>query len=319
MVMTLAAVVGKLFGLTVLGFLLFQIRFLRERVLNPLLWILVNVLLPLYLIHRLTTGWEDALQFGWEWTLVFFFGCWGAIAIQSIIGAWIVYRTRWLPTENPREAVALFGVHNAVFIPFPILAVLAPEEINVFLFFYFFAFSLMLWSYLVSLIGGQETIRLKITPPLVAMLVGIIAVLLGWHHAVPDRAMDVIGAVSRTSMDIILIVLGGILATVPKADLAYKPEFGRLVVLRMLVFPALVLLLAWLIPSSVGQEFQWGLRITLIIEAAVPPATNVLLISKAFGTEKQVHYAGGAILTTYLASVVTIPLFLAAAILLFGV
>ncbi len=319
MVTTLAAVVGKLFGLTVLGFLLFQIRFLRERLLSPLLWILVNVLLPLYLIHRLATGWEDALQFGWEWTLVFFAGCWGAIAIQSLIGAWIVYRTRWLPTENPREAVALFGVHNAVFIPFPILAVLAPEEINVFLFFYFFAFSLMLWSYLVSLIGGHETIRLKITPPLVAMLVGVLAVLLGWHHAVPDRAMDVIGSVSRTSMDIILVVLGGILATVPKADLAYKPEFGRLVLLRMLIFPAIVFLLAWFIPSSVGREFQWGLRITLIIEAAVPPATNVLLISKAFGTEKQVHYAGGAILTTYLASVLTIPLFLAAAILVFGV
>ncbi len=319
MALTIAGVVGKLFGLTVLGYLLFRIRFMRERVLNPLLWILVNVLLPVYLIHRLATGWEEALQFGWEWTLVFFFACWGAVAIQSLIGAWIVYRTRLLPTENPREVVALFGVHNAVFIPFPILAVLAPDEINVFLFFYFFAFALMLWSYLVSLISGRETIRLKITPPLVAMLLGVVAVLLGWHHSVPDPTMDVIGEIGRTSMDIILIVLGGILATVPQEDLAYKPEFGRLVVLRMVVYPALVLFLAWLIPEGIGREFQWGLRITLIIEAAVPPATNVLLIAKAFGTEKQVHYAGGAILTTYLASVVTIPLFLTAAILLFGV
>ena len=317
MIGTLIGVVGKLFGLTVLGYLIFQIRVLRERLLNPLLWVLINVLLPLYLIYRLATGWEEALRFGWEWTLVFFFGCWIAIAVQSLIGAWIVYRTTLIPTENPREVVALFGVHNAVFIPVPLLAVLAPEEINVFFFFYFFAFALMLWSYLVSLISGHETIRLKITPPLVAMVLGAIAVMLGWHNYVPQGVMDAVGVVSRTSMDLILIVLGGILATVPKEDLAYKPEFGKLIVLRMVVYPAIILGLAWLVPASVGPEFQWGLRITLVIEAAVPPATNVILISKAFGTEKQVHYAGGAILSSYLAAVVTIPLFLSAAIFLF--
>ena len=85
----------------------------------------------------------------------------------------------------------------------------------------------------------------------------------------------------------------------------------------MLIYPIFALGLAWLIPEGVGETLRWGLRITLIVEAAVPPATNVLLIAKAFGTDKQVHYIGGAILTSYLASIVTMPLFFTLAILLF--
>ncbi len=317
MIGTLAVVVGKLFGLTVLGFLIFQIRILRSRVLQPLLAFLINVLLPVYLFHRLATGWDTALSFGWEWTLAFFLMCIVAIVVQSLVGFWIVYRTPFLPTENPREVVALFGVHNAIFIPFPIFAVLAPDSINVFLFFYFFAFVLVVWSYLVSLLSGTRGIRIKVTPPLVATIVSAVVVLLGWHEPIPDGVMDIVGRISRTSLDIILVVLGGILATIPKADLAYKPEYGRLVAIRMLLYPAAVFLLAWLVPSSLGPELQWGVRIVLIVEAAVPPATNVLLIAKAFGTQKQVHYIGGAVVTSYLASVVTLPLFLAAAVYIF--
>lgn len=317
MTVTILVIVARLVGLTVAGYLLFQISILRRHILEPLLKLLVNLLLPLYLFHRLATGWESALELGWEWTLIFFFGCLVTVAVQSALGAFIVYRTKLLPTKNPREVVALFGVHNAVFIPFPILAVLAPEEINVFLFFYFFAFVLTLWSYLVSLLSGNGGFRFKVTMPLIAMIISVLLVIPGWHSYLPVGLLNGVGVVGRASLELILVVLGGILATIPKKDLAYKPEFGRLVVLRMLIYPLIVFALAWFIPESLGESFRWGLRITLIVEAAVPPATNVLLIAKAFGTDKQVHYIGGAVLTSYLASIVTMPLFFTLAIVLF--
>jgi hypothetical protein len=52
------------------------------------------------------------------------------------------------------------------------------------------------------------------------------------------------------------------------------------------------------------------------LEAAVPPATNLAIATKAFGSEEQLHYAGTGLILTYLASAAGIPLFVILALLI---
>jgi predicted permease len=50
----------------------------------------------------------------------------------------------------------------------------------------------------------------------------------------------------------------------------------------------------------------------------VPPATNILVITQAYGNREQVEYAGSAILVTYAAGLVLMPAFLILSRVVFG-
>jgi hypothetical protein len=59
-----------------------------------------------------------------------------------------------------------------------------------------------------------------------------------------------------------------------------------------------------------------GCSLYSYLEAAVPPATNLAIATKAFGSEEQLHYAGTGLILTYLASAAGIPLFVILALLI---
>jgi predicted permease len=91
------------------------------------------------------------------------------------------------------------------------------------------------------------------------------------------------------------------------------------VLIKMVLYPLGVLGLLALIPlQGIPSEIAAGIKLAFVVEAVVPPATNVLVLTKAYGSDAQVEYAGGAIVTTYLAGLVLLPAFLIASTLLFG-
>jgi hypothetical protein len=115
-----------------------------------------------------------------------------------------------------------------------------------------------------------------------------------------------------------MILLGGILAALPHGSFRYRREYGGLILIKMLIFPAAVLGVLALIPlGGVRSEIASAIKLAFVLEAVVPPATNIMVITRAYGTEEQVRFAGGAMLFTYAASLLLIPLFLIVATLAF--
>jgi predicted permease len=325
----------RLLGFTLLGYLLFIPETMRRRFLPFLTAVVVNFMFPLYSVTRYGMTWDSAVEAGGQWMIWFF-----------VIGAVTLYLQYWLargvlrirrafPTledENRVEFLLLFAIHNAGYIPLPILQAIAPPEVTVYMFSYVLAFQLIFWSFVVSVIDSDRSegtgarFTFKLNMPLVGLLLGLLLAATGIYQKIPALIRRPAEAFSAYAMDGILVVLGGILAGVPRHRLLAHREFGPFIVIRQFVFPALVLGIFVVLrllfdggglvpgaPPAIGDTWRW-LQLVIVLEAAVPPATNLAIATKAFGSEEQLNYAGTGLILTYLASAVGLPLFVVLAI-----
>ncbi len=370
----------RLIGFTLLGYLIFSPRSLRERLLPALTFAVVNVLFPLYSITRYGMNWDSAVRAGGSWLVWFFFIGIGTLFIQYVLGRCLLLRPGVFPAlrdAHRREFLLLFSIHNAGYIPLPILQAIAPPEVTVYMFSYVLAFQLVFWSLAVSIFvgggrtdgggqtdgggctdGGEQTadhgaglesggraslvnephrqadarqsprIRFKLTMPLAGLAAGLILASSGVYQLMPRALLRPLEIISGYAMDGVLVVLGGILAGIPHQRLGEHREFVSFIYIRQLAFPAAVLGLMLVLrlifapaglasgrPIGIGDTWRW-LQLVLVLEAAVPPATNLAIAARAYGSREQLEYTGTGLILSYLASAAGIPLFVVLAMLL---
>lgn len=320
---SLAIVVGRLIFLTLGGFALFRPAWSQKRLYPAALFLTLNVLFPLFFVRRMPAGWETAVTAGWGWMVGFFLLGIGTLAFYAWLGRLFAKR---LPVEQPAQWTLLFAVHNAGFIPLPIMDIFAPEAVTVYMFFYLLAFNLVFWTVVANVVqreGGGTSRLITVNPPLVGILIGIFLAITDLYDRIPGLLQLPIEWAEAIALDAALVILGGALAAIPKEDLRIKKEFVHFSLIRLVAFPAVVLAFVALpiwahIPMLArNPELLWGMRLVLVLQAAVPPATNSMIATRAFGTERQVHYTASGMITAYLFSAVTIPFFLAASLALF--
>jgi malate permease and related proteins len=306
--------VGRLFLLTAIGFAVFKIEWLERHLLKPFVFLMLNVIFPLYFVHLIPSGWADGLEVGWHWMLIFFGAFLVFMGVQFALAKALINRVKLLETDSPRELMILFAMHNAGYIPLPILAALAPPAVNVYMAFYVMAFILSFFTIAVWIIqgaAGSGRPKLTINPPVVGILLGLVVAVTGIYGNLPAWVTAPFRWSSYVALDAVMVLLGGILAALPEGSFRYRREYGGLILVKMLIYPAAVLGILALIPlEGVQPEIASAIKLAFVLEAVVPPATNIMVITRAYGTEDQVRFAGGAMLFTYAASLVLIPLFL---------
>ncbi|MFP4268366.1 MAG: AEC family transporter [Spirochaetaceae bacterium] len=305
--------------LALTGFVLFKPEKIRRYLLKPAMCIIMNVLFPLHFVWSLPLGWDRAVEAGLYWMPIFFFASLFMIGFQTLLSRLFVRPKGLLDTEQPRSMTALFAIHNAGYIPLPIMVALAPQEVNIYLFMYFLGFNIIFWSAAIHLVKAESKgFTFKLNPPLVGIIVGMLIAIFDLFQYIPDTLLPLLEFSGTYALDLMMVLLGAVLATIPRSDFSYRPEFGRLIAIRLLLYPLAMLGVAALLPlGGLSQELQWGLRLALVVQAAVPPATNLMLAAKLFGNTSQVHYIGSGIMFTYLSVIITLPIFLMAATCLF--
>ena len=212
---------ARLIILMIAGFIVFQPRVLQRRLLPLVLSVTVNLLLPAYFIVAFSAGWESAIAAGWRWMPIFFFACVVMIGFQAVVGTWLVRRVPAFSSPHPRAWVALFAVQNVGFIPLPILAAIAPQELNIYMFFFVASFVIIFWTLVVSLLSAEGG-RFVFQPnmPLAGIVAGTIVAVFGLWDAFPGVLQTALEWLAAPALDLILFVLCRILAPIPKADLA---------------------------------------------------------------------------------------------------
>ncbi|HDQ13859.1 MAG TPA: hypothetical protein ENN41_03480, partial [Sediminispirochaeta sp.] len=184
---------------------------------------------------------------------------------------------------------------------------------------YVLGFNLIFWSAALHLVSvNSKGFKFKLNAPLIGIMAGMLIAIFDLFDDIPGFVLPILEFSADYTLDMMMVLLGAVLGTIPKEDFKYRPEFGYLMLIRFVFYPLVILALAALLPLDfLSAELQWGIRLALVVQAAVPPATNIMLAAKLYGSEKQVHYIGTGILITYLASLASLPLFLSAATLLF--
>ncbi len=316
---SIAFTLGKIFGLILGGYLLFQIKPLQKRT-DLLLKVILNVFFPVYFIHTLGTGWSGAVSAGWYWMAIFFAACCFMIGVQYLIAKLLVQRVSLFKTSFPRELMILTAMHNAGYIPLPIIRSIAPQVMSVYLFFYFLAFNLIFWSVTVSALSAEKNGKFvfKLNMPLIGLFAGIVVAAAGVYNYVPDFVQIGFSYCGEIALYGVLVLLGAILSTIPLSEIRFNRLFIWFVLFRMAIYPAIfVILFLFISFRSLSAELERAMKTTFVLEAAVPPATNILIAARAFGRRKQEIFISNGIIHTYAASIVTLPLFLILANLIY--
>jgi hypothetical protein len=248
----------------------------------------------------------------------------------------LINRVKLFETEYPRELLVLFAMHNAGYIPIPIVAALAPPAVSVYMSFYLMTYVLLFFSVAVWILRGaaadahaeaagsddataSSRPSFRLNAPTVGILVGLALAITGAYDLFPGWVKLPFRWASFIALDGVMVVLGAVLARVSNTGFAYRKEFGGLVLAKMVIYPLLMIGLLLLIPiPGVRPEIASGIYLALVLEAAVPPATNILVVTQAYGTSEQVEYAGSAVLFTYAAGLFIMPAFLILSRLIFG-
>lgn len=319
--MPLLLTMGRLAVLGGLGFLVFRPMVSQERAYPPFVSLVLNVMLPIYFVHRIPAGWESTSGLGPGFLGFFFVLCLVMIALQTWIGAALARRPG-AEVSMPTQFVVLFALQNAGFLPLPILERLVSDSIMIATFFYLFAFNLVFWSIALPIIKDGRfsfrSFRFRLSPSLVGMAVGFLIAVTGTDRFIPDVADRIMGRIADVALDAILVALGGALAGI-RERVRIQREHLVFVSAKLLVYPAVMIAIAALPWPGFGDpEFAWGMRAFLVLQAAVPPATQTLVLTKSIAGEEATHYTGRMILLTYLAALATIPLFMAITILLYS-
>ncbi len=302
------------------GFVVFRPLKMQNCLFPKFLVLVLDILFPLYFVFSIPRGWNDALQLGWPFLL----GMFGLSLVSMALQAWLAHvavrlRPQWV--KEPTSFVLLSAIHNAGFVPLPILARLTPGPIIVGMAFYVLAFNMVMWTVAVSVIQTGRfrlrPFRIRINAPLIGLAAGLFLAMSGAYRYIPGKIMAAGGTLGKLGLDLAIVALGGALAGI-REKVEFDREHWYFAGWRLVLFPLAMLAVATLPLPIFAGPLGWGIRLVLVLEAAMPPASLVLVATRVYGKRDQIHYTGSMILFAYLVSLVTIPLFVGLAVYLFS-
>ncbi len=238
-------------------------------------------------------------------------GCGFLELLAGVLAAWLVARAMRLRIGTGLRTFTLSaGVQNYAFFVIPIIQMLfsSPGDPTMgVLFIHNMGCELFVWSLGVILIcGGARDLRLAtlLRGPLLAVCVSLLIAWsgLGRYVALPPimKAAEMIGAVTTP----ICLILFGCSMFDLKKGFRWQPRLlSAGLIARLLIAPALILLLAWALPVDPL------IKRIMVIQSAIPSAVIPVILAKRFGGKPELGTQ--VLLSTTVCSFLTLPLWLA--------
>ena len=204
------------------------------------------------------------------------------------------------------KASVIYSNSSNLIIPI-ITAVLGPEWV-VYSTAYVSVQLLLLWTHgkvLLSGIKGADIRKILTNINLLAVFAGILLFLTGFR--LPDVLSDTLHSVGSMVAPASMFIAGMLIAGMrPKQIFGNRRAYG-IVCLRMLVFPAVSLLLLRLLKAAGAGVFGGAQTILLItlLAAITPPASAVIQMSQVYGQDSE--YAGVLNVLSTLVCIITMP------------
>ncbi len=266
-----------------------------------------NVLLPALFVDRILTGQPfESIAVAWVppaigWTTTVF-GLLLAFFLARRIGPRF-----GLESDGSQRAFALSaGICNYGYIPLPLAQHFYPAA-EVSLILHNVGVDLALWSVGVWIIaGGKESSTRKaiFSPPMIAVVVSIAVKQLGWQSMVPPPILQMTRALGDCTIPLGLVLSGAIIIDFIN-QVRWRSSAGTVIAAcgyRLLIMPAIMLATAALMQLSLE------VRQVIVLQAAMPAAVFPIVLARLY--DKDTTTALRVILSTGLAGIITIPLWL---------
>ena len=293
MILILVKQIFQMFLLAGIGFLLFKSGKISLEGSRTIGNILIWVSLPAVIINGFLIERTPEHVSGMLWSAA------GALLILllSVLVSHLVFR---------KDAIAAFAAafSNPGFFGIPqVVASLGQQAV-----FYAAAYVAFLnigqWTYGVSRLTGQpihqgfEPRKLIRAPFVIAILTGLL--LFAFRIQLPELAKNILNTVAGLNTPLAMFTVGIYLAQTDLLKMLRRKTLYRIAAVRLLVIPAISILLLMLLPSSMRE-----MKTVLLIAAACPVGSNVAVYAQLHG--KDYPYAVETVVISTVFSILTLP------------
>ena len=203
------------------------------------------------------------------------------------------------------QAVERFGAafSNAGFIGIPLVQMTLGGENVIYISSFVALLNILQWTYgVLAMTGDRQYIsfkKIRTNPIVISFLAGIAVFLM--PVAFPETIHGVIGTVSSMNGPLAMIVLGIYLGQIPLAELFTERIVYKCVVIRLILIPALTILLMMALPAE-----HLMIKLAVLIVASAPVGSNAAIFAQLF--DQDYSRSVKEVCLSTLACIITMPM-----------
>jgi len=195
------------------------------------------------------------------------------------------------------------GIQNYGYLAIPLVDSLFPNNgALAVLFVHNIGVEIALWTICLMMLSGDFSFSFKIflKGPIIAVVLGLMINFSGLSPTVPQVFSTTLEMLGACALPIALLLIGTALYDLWGKEKINWPLCAGACLLRLILFPSLILLVAYLLPLSLS------LKQVLLVQASLPAAMFPIVMAKHYNG--QVGIAAQVVLSTTLVSIFTMPL-----------
>lgn len=218
-----------------------------------------------------------------------------------------------LPRRRPDAAVEQLSVvyPNCMFLGIPLIEALYGAEGVLYLTAYITCFNVLIWTHGVIVMDGRfdrrQLLKKLCSPALIAIAAGLVLFLL--RVRLPGWLLEPVRSISGMNTPLAMLIAGATISQTPLRSCVRERRLYRVLAIRMLLVPALLLPAFALLPVPVMP------KMAVFLAAACPTASYCTMFALRYGHDS--GYAARIFALTTLSAAVCLPLMALAAGLLF--
>ncbi|HQH40343.1 MAG TPA: AEC family transporter [Bacteroidales bacterium] len=304
--LTVLSAQAKVYLVILLAAVLVRAKVFGKAEVKALTNLIVVLFLPCLIFSNITNTFRPAeIPFWYVLPLA-------AIALSAFgLGvAWIFFRKE-LPEK--RNLLPIASMQNAGYLALPLGQMLFPlqfEQYALYVFLMILGLSPFLWSVgkMLSTSVHANSSRWPgfVNPPFIANVLAITLVLAKLNGVVPSFVTETVRTLGGATVPLANFALGAIIGGISLRRVPGLKDALRVLSVKFLLMPALMILVVlW---TGIGNT-NGLLAQTLIIQAASPPATAIMLQINRYGGDEQL--AGSLMILSLIVCLPAIPFWLA--------
>ena len=280
-----------------IGYALFKNKLLTSTGSGELGKLLLYVVMPVAIVRSYMREYSPGLLLG---LVISFLAAAAALGLSILVSSLVFRRS------NLRQFGAAFS--NAGFIGIPLVQMTLGQEAVFYVASFVALLNLLQWTYGVFILTRDKSIisakKLLRNPILIAFVLGLLLFFLPIR--LPEALSGMISTIASMNGPLAMIVLGAYLAQVPLRELVTDREAYLCSAVRLLLIPALTVVLLLLVPAK-----NPSIRMAVLLAAAAPVGSNVAIFAQLYKADYRAAVKDVCLSTIF--SILTMPVIMAMA------
>ncbi len=301
---TVVSAVFQLFLISLAAGILIRRQLISPLQVQALSTVTVNVFLPCLIVAKTITGFHPESFSNW-WILPL---AGVLIVLTGLFLSGILFRFK----SEKRPMMTLAAMQNAIYIVLPIGQILFPAEFDRFALYSFLlvlGLNPLMWSLGKVMLSGDKDSGIGwkdfLSPPLAAILISVTVVFSGLAVHIPGPLISSIDLLGQATIPVAVFILGATMGSISFVEWPCAEDILIVTTVKFVLVPLAVFAGLWVTDLNSTMPLACTM---LMIQAASPPATNLILIVKNYGGDVQT--VSTMMLIQYLICILIMPLWI---------